>query len=266
MEYDHRRHAGNAGDLWKHLVLAEVADHLFRTKKIWVYVESHVGYPEYRLSAGGEWEGGVGRCWFNREELAKYPYFQILSDFNPIGLERYPGSAGIVLKLAKRRGLALRAELWDSSPEVERAWSLREKGPDMPGPHFHLGDGFSGVGKLMSELDEPALLLVDSPYISEGDAERVEKLIFGSAEAGWVTLSWQTSDLEPSLNPACDFREFKLYFEEAGLACGSMKGATMILAWDAESFPDQKINDLIERLEGIEKDFPKIAGRMSESF
>jgi len=246
--------------------LAVVADRLFETEKVRVYVESHAGYPEYTLSPGGEWAGGVGKLWPHREELAEYSYFQILSDLNPAELERYPGSASIVIELAKRRGLALRAELWDNSPEVERAWRSREKGRNLSDPHFHLGDGFSGAGKLTNDLNEPALLLVDSPYIAESDAALVEDLISRSAQAGWVALSWQMIGSVQSPKPACDYREFALRFNEAGLVCGSWGGATMILAWDWENFPDPMMNNLVERLERIEEDFPKIAARMSESF
>jgi len=263
MGYDHRRHAGNAGDLWKHLVLAEVAGRLFEAG-VKVYVESHAGRPEYRLRPGGEWEGGIGRLWPHREELARYSYFQILSDLNPHRLERYPGSASIVLEIAERRGINLRAELWDSSPEVERAWRSGEKGRRLK-PHFHLGGGFSGVGRLTDELGEPALLLVDSPYIEEGDAALAEGLISRSAAAGWIALSWQVLGLG-SPNPACDFREFALSFDEAGLVCGPWKGAAMILAWDGEAFSGREVYDLIEELGRMEEDFAKIASRMSESF
>ena len=265
MGYDHHRHAGNAGDLWKHLVLAEVADHLFEAG-IRVYVESHVGYREYVLSPGGEWMGGIGRLWPHREELARYSYFQILGDLNPTGLERYPGSASIVLEIAKRRGIALRAELWDSSPKVEVAWRSLEKGRRLKDLHFHLGDGFSGAGELAVDLKGSALLLVDSPYIERGDAALARELISKSAAAGWVALSWQPMGLEMSPRPPCEFREFALRFEEAGLVCGPMEGASMILAWDEGAFPGRVVKGLIEELGRIEEDFPNIAGRMSESF
>ena len=265
MGYDHRRHAGNAGDLWKHLVLAEVADQLFEAG-IRVYVESHAGYPEYALSSGGEWVGGIGRLWPYREDLEGYAYFQILGNLNPKGPERYPGSASIVIELAKRRGLDIRAELWDKSSEVEEGWRSLENDWSVPGLHFHLGDGFSGAGRLTDELDEPALLLVDSPYIAEGDAALVEELISRSAAAGWVALSWQMLGLETSPNPACDHREFVLCFEEAGLVCGPWEGAAMTLAWEEEGFPGRKVDDLIEKLERMEKDLPRIGARMSESF
>lgn len=265
MGYDHRRHAGNAGDLWKHLVLAEVAGRLFEAG-VRVYVESHAGYPEYILSPGGEWEGGIGRLWPFREELARYSYFQVLGDLNPAEIERYPGSASIVLELAKRRGLDIRAELWDYSPEVEEAWRSLENGWSIPGLHFHMGDGFSGAGALAADLKGPALLLVDSPYIERGDAALARELISRSAAAGWVALSWQPMGLEMSPRPACDRREFSLRFEEAGLVCGPMEGASMILAWEEEGFPGRKVKGLIEKLEGMEKDFPGIGDRMSESF
>jgi len=265
MGYDHRRHAGNGGDLWKHLVLAEVACHLFDAG-LKVYVESHSGYPEYQLGPDGEWEGGVGRIWPRREALARYSYFQILGDLNPGGLERYLGSASIVLDLARRRGVNLRAEIWDSSIAVERAWRSLESGQRSEDIHFHLGDGFSGVRKLTGELDEPALLFIDSPYIAEGDASLVEDLISRSVASGWVALSWQMLGLEKSPRPACDFREFALSFEDAGLVCGPWKGATMILAWDEKAFLGREVDDLIERLERIEEDFLKIAAPISESF
>ncbi len=75
MTYDHGPHAGNAGDVWKHLILAETADHLFQDE-MWIYVESHVGFPEYRLSRGGERGRGVGRCGYKLESLSTFPYFQ----------------------------------------------------------------------------------------------------------------------------------------------------------------------------------------------
>ena len=262
MAYDHRRHAGNAGDLWKHIVLAEVADRLFEAG-VRVYVESHAGRPGYRLRPGGEWEGGIGRLWPIPVEMATHPYFQILAALNPQGLELYPGSASIVLHLARTRGFSLRAELWDTSPEVEATWfSSRQEGV-----RFHLGDGFSGAGRLPRELKEPALLLVDSPWTDPRDADLARGLISRAAEAGWVVLSWEAIDGSTRREAAFRRRGFDLLFEEAGLA-GSGKGARMTLAW-GDRHP-YLIDDLIGGLLGIEEELPRAARRMtvrmSESF
>jgi 23S rRNA (adenine2030-N6)-methyltransferase len=167
MGYDHCRHAGNAGDVWKHLILAEVADRLLAAG-VRVYVESHAGRPGYRLRPGGEWEGGIGRLWPIPEGLAAHPYFQIMAALNPQALERYPGSASIVLELARRRGFVLRVELWDTSPEVEAAWRSRHGGGEGSQVQFHLGDGFSGASRFIGRCRELALLLIDSPFTGGG--------------------------------------------------------------------------------------------------
>ena len=108
--------------------------------------------------------------------------------------------------------------------------------------------------------DPIAPVLVDSPYIEEGDAILVEDLISRSVEAGWIALSWQMIGLETSPKPPCNYREFALHFEEAGLVCGPWEGAAMILAWNGDRYPDQEVDDLIEDLGRIEEAFPKIAG------
>ena len=266
MAYDHRRHAGNAGDLWKHIVLAEVADRLFEAG-VRVYVESHAGRPGYRLRPGGEWEGGIGRIWPIPEGMAARPYFQILAALNPQGRELYPGSASIVLHLARKRGFSLRAELWDTSPEVEASWRAGEANVRRQHVQFHLGDGFSGAGRLAGVLKEPALLLVDSPWTDPRDADLARGLISRAAEAGWVVLSWEAIDGSTRREAAFRRRGFDLLFEEAGLS-GSGKGARMTLAW-GDRHP-YLIDDLIGGLLGIEEELPRAARRMtvrmSESF
>jgi len=83
--YDHREHAGNAGDVCKHLLLLEVADYL-SDRNLAVYAESHAGRPMYCLANTGEWQGGVGRCWRHLPSLQDFSYFRILADLNPDGL------------------------------------------------------------------------------------------------------------------------------------------------------------------------------------
>src|SRR5512138_2992478 len=102
--YDHRVHAGNAGDVWKHFVLAEAVSFLLSCQSGLIYAESHVGRPEYLLDSRGEWNGGVGRCWRHLPALQNFCYFKILANLNPQGLRRYPGSALLVLEAARMRG------------------------------------------------------------------------------------------------------------------------------------------------------------------
>jgi 23S rRNA (adenine2030-N6)-methyltransferase len=261
MSYDHRRHAGNAGDLWKHLLLAEVADRLLAAG-VRVYVESHAGRSEYQLLPGGEWEGGIGRLWPPRGDLTRYSYFVILGGLNPGGLMRYPGSATIVLEIARVRGIDLRMELWDKSPEVEGAWRRSRGGGGGPEVQFHLGDGFSGASRLVEELRESALLLIDSPFVDEEDAALVDQLMGRAAEAGWAALSWHPVGGRPLPTPRSRHRTFALDFNEADLDGCGMEGVAMVLAWGDRT--PGGIEDLVEGLVRIEEEFARLARRLSQ--
>jgi 23S rRNA (adenine2030-N6)-methyltransferase len=59
--YEHRFHAGNAGDVWKHLVWLELVAGLRAGQGRLDVVETHAGAGRYRLGGTGEWMEGVGR-------------------------------------------------------------------------------------------------------------------------------------------------------------------------------------------------------------
>jgi 23S rRNA (adenine2030-N6)-methyltransferase len=225
MDYDHARHAGNPGDLWKHFILLEVADFLLSKPGDWIYVETHAGAPDYSLKEDGQWKGGAGRCWpFGH--LQTFPYFQILGSINTKELKLYPGSASLVLELAKRRGRKLFAELWDINPLLEKEWSNKDSQNEV---RFHLADGFVGVSKLI-EVFPSALLLIDPPYLDGDDVNKAEMLIDLAAEAGWVVLCWYMSDMKRIPRPICDPSVYELTFDDVGLDCGRWSCATVAVA------------------------------------
>ncbi|MCQ8903625.1 MAG: 23S rRNA (adenine(2030)-N(6))-methyltransferase RlmJ [Methanothrix sp.] len=222
MTYDHREHAGNAGDLWKHFLLSEAAAYLLSISDPLVYAESHVGYPEYRLAPDGEWRGGIGRCWHARSWI-KSPYFAVLEEMNADRLLRYPGSAQIVLRLGRALSRRVLAELWDVSEDVEKSWS------SCPDAHFHLGDGFAGVMNLLKR-SEPGLLLIDPPYPE--DHERAIELLKEAEDRGWVAMSWHIMD---SLSfPEC-VELHPLVFHDAGLEGGRWMGCIVAVSSDDAS-------------------------------
>ena len=128
--YDHRVHAGNAGDLWKHLLLLEAADCLLTPDSSLVYAESHVGRPLYFLKATGDWEGGIGKIWPILPSLRNFSYFDILASMNGDELTTYPGSALLVMELARRKGADLQVQAWDNDAEVVAAWHEYADRPD----------------------------------------------------------------------------------------------------------------------------------------
>ena len=59
--YRHSFHAGNIGDVWKHLVLAHVIASLQAAHPKLCVLDCHAGEGEYVLKGRGEWGEGIGR-------------------------------------------------------------------------------------------------------------------------------------------------------------------------------------------------------------
>jgi 23S rRNA (adenine2030-N6)-methyltransferase len=236
--YDHRNHAGNAGDVWKHFILMEVAEQLLSERTDLVYAESHVGRPEYSLVGRGEWMGGIGRCWDDLSQLLDYQYFRILAEMNPHGLRIYPGSTQLVLRAAASSGSSLQAEVWDADPAVARSWQGRA------GVRMHIGDGFSGVRSLLEEV-LPGLLLIDPPYIHPDDMEMAAVLFARAKRAGWIALWWQMTEGEQS--PEEGYERLDLQFSETKMEGGRWKRATIALA----GADDDLLRHLWERANGF---------------
>jgi 23S rRNA (adenine2030-N6)-methyltransferase len=233
--YDHRVHAGNAGDVWKHFLLLEAADCLLDPDGSLVYAESHVGRPEYALRAPGDWEGGIGKIWPLLPSLRNFCYFDILADLNSrsvLGPLLYPGSARFIYELAKRKRASLEADVWDNDPGVARSWeffSQAAKSAESFSPAkvaFHKGDGFAGMLSWLRN-SPPGLLFIDPPYIDPKDVPLAEKLLRRAEELGWIVLWWYMMDMKTAPE---GLRTFELQFAGAGLEGGRWKGAIVAFA------------------------------------
>jgi 23S rRNA (adenine2030-N6)-methyltransferase len=231
--YDHRVHAGNAGDVWKHFLLLEAADCLLDIDGSLVYAESHVGRPEYALRAPGDWEGGIGKIRPLMPSLRNFCYFDILADLNPRGLVTYPGSARLVWELAGRKKALLEVEAWDIDEKVAAAWL---EYPEIPFLSIHLGDGFSGVASLLDEA-VPGLLLIDPPYLDPEEANAAEKLFDRARELDWTVLCWYMMGKEilPQDRFHESFHEFSIQFSHIGLDYGGAKGCCVAVACPNDS-------------------------------
>jgi len=236
--YDHRVHAGNAGDVWKHFLLLEAANCLLDPDSSLIYAESHVGRPYYALRAPGDWEGGIGRIWSLLPSLLNFSYFRILSELNQ-GVQKrdpgslfYPGSAQLIFELAQRKGAALRADVWDLDSAVEKSWqeiSSQDKSPQSALRSrltFHQGDGF--LGALSRLAGSPAgLLFIDPPYIKPDDAWFAGNLLQKAKDRGWIVLWWYMMDMKTVPD---GLETFELHFSDVGLDGGRWKGAVMAYA------------------------------------
>jgi 23S rRNA (adenine2030-N6)-methyltransferase len=272
--YDHRVHAGNAGDVWKHFLLLEAANCLLDPDSSLIYAESHVGRPSYALRAPGDWEGGIRRIWHSLPFLLNFSYFRILSELNPGVLERdpvflmYPGSARFIIELAKRKNAYLRADVWDIDSAVEESWKefssqelnfFQDKSPQFPPLMFHHGDGFSGVLSWLDDSPLGGLLFIDPPYVRPDDIHLSRKLLQKAKDRGWIVLWWYMMGMNTAPS---GLETFELQFSDAGLDGGRWKGAVIACAGpDGEQF-----NILLDRLHRQNESFISILGRRDFTF
>lgn len=243
--YDHRIHAGNAGDVWKHFLLLEATDCLFASGDSLVYAESHAGWPEYILNAPGEWQGGISRIWPILGSLTDFCYFQILAELN-IDRNRllYPGSARLIQELVRRKDASLKAEIWDTDPDVSASWLKFISLAAVPDPNhatmlvFHQEDGFHGVLSWLRRFSssdlQPKLLFIDPPYIDPDDMRLAEKLLAEAKARGWIVLWWYMLDMKTAPKYLASF---ELHFTDVGLDGGRWHSAAVAFAGpDCEAF------------------------------
>jgi 23S rRNA (adenine2030-N6)-methyltransferase len=241
--YDHRVHAGNAGDVWKHFLLLEAAQCLLNPDGSLVYAESHVGRPDYALRAPGDWEGGIGKIRPFLPSLRNFCYFDILADLNSHdqssitcseSISRplfYPGSARLIYELAKRKGAGLQADVWDIDPGVASSWDRFSKAAKSAASFpanvvFHQADGFAGVLSHLHNSPD-GLLFIDPPYIGPEDLRLASKLLQRAKERGWIVLWWYMADMKTA---PCPLATFELQFAEAGLDGGRWTGSVVAFA------------------------------------
>jgi 23S rRNA (adenine2030-N6)-methyltransferase len=276
--YDHRVHAGNAGDVWKHFLLLEAANHLLEPGGSLVYAESHAGRPEYVLRAPGDWEGGIGKIWPLLPSLRDFSYFKIMADLNsaspsPVQAKQpfpgsnltsehgpisgpilkpiaYPGSTCLIYELAQRRGANLQARVWDDDADVAGSWedfiTRARSTRSIPQAEivFHQGDGFEGVLSYLCS-SPPGLLFIDPAYIDPKDAILAKKLLQRAKDLGWIVLWWYLMDMQTA---PLGLDRFELRFSQAGLNGGKWKGAVVAFAGEDGDRYDRLISHINQQI------------------
>jgi len=181
MNYRHAFHAGNPGDVLKHLALVLLLDHLRRKESPFAYLETHAGRGLYDLAADaasrtGEHESGIRRLWgepTGSPALARY--LEIIARFNDDGrdggergggrgaaatpLRHYPGSPSFAQALLRTGD---RMTLCELHPEEHQA--LRRQLGDDPRVGVHRLDGYHGLKAFLPPRERRGLVLIDPPF------------------------------------------------------------------------------------------------------
>jgi 23S rRNA (adenine2030-N6)-methyltransferase len=179
--YDHRHHAGNAGDVWKHVAWLSVLAS-FKRERVEV-LDTHAGRGGYQLGPTGEWQGGVGRLLLQREEsTGSGAVDRYLARIRRAPLGTCPGSPLLTLQAL---GRADRLVAWEADEGA--AADLRRALAGDPRAVARTGDGWSAPELTAGP---PRVVLVDPPYSEKEDWTRVVAAVAAAWRAGHTVVAW----------------------------------------------------------------------------
>lgn len=172
LSYRHGFHAGNHGDVLKHIVLVQLMRYLGQKDKPLWFVDTHAGAAAYALDEGfatkkQEYESGISRLWGLRAPpQAIAEYLAEVRALNPDGaLRRYPGSPQLALRVLRTQDRLRLFELHSTESRLLRQYFHGQH----PRVMVQAGDGFAGLRAVLPPPSRRALVLIDPSYEDKGD-------------------------------------------------------------------------------------------------
>jgi len=170
MKYQHSFHAGNFGDVLKHLALTCLLQALTRKDKPLFFLDTHSGRGRYSLDSQaalstGEAQHGVQRLLGAEPRSSGLrSYLEVLADFDPPAqnrgaLRNYPGSGLIAQRLLRSRDRAVLCEIQDAE-----AMSLAQTVGNDSRMLVECRDGFEALKALVPPPERRGLVLIDPAY------------------------------------------------------------------------------------------------------
>ncbi|MFC3674227.1 23S rRNA (adenine(2030)-N(6))-methyltransferase RlmJ [Ferrovibrio xuzhouensis] len=198
MNYRHAFHAGNFGDVLKHVVLLELLAALHRKPSPVHLIDSHAGIGRYDLASdeaqrGGEFRFGVQAVLADPAAVRILPrYVAALRSLNPGlredggDLQVYPGSPWLLAR--SLRGAEDRLTLCELHPED--AETLRHNlaidfGRD-PRIALHHRNGFEALKALTPPTPRRGLALIDPAYEAKDEFAMVARAVLATLRR-WPT-------------------------------------------------------------------------------
>lgn len=180
MDYAHARHAGNAGDVHKHVALVALLEELLKDEAPLTYVETHAGDGVYPLASVGEWGAGAARVLGDREGLVGRYAALVRKHSGAEKLTKYPGSPLVARELLRPQDKLVLCELNQQAARVLRM--------TVPSAEVHETDGFTALPGFVGAR---TLALIDPPYTQKQEwAQAAEALaaIPGVTAALWYPI------------------------------------------------------------------------------
>ena len=196
MNYRHAFHAGNFADVMKHAILARVLEHLTRKDTPFRAIDTHAGLGLYDLTAEeavrtGEGGQGIARLDAPLDPEAEAllaPYRAALAALRARhGGTAYPGSPTLMRHFLRRGDRGVFVELHPADGA-----RLAEFFESDPRTKVLPLDGWVALNALVPPKERRGLVLVDPPYETPGELERLGQALAVAARK-WPTgvlLGW----------------------------------------------------------------------------
>lgn len=174
--YRHGFHAGNHGDVLKHVVLVQLLAYLTAKETPLWFVDTHAGAGAYALDTPfalkrGEFKEGIGRLWGNADlPPALSEYLAQVKGMNPDGeLRHYPGSPQVALQMLREQDRLQLFELHSTESEVLQKQYANVKRR----VSVQAVDGFAGLRSVLPPPSRRGLVLIDPSYEDKDDYRKV---------------------------------------------------------------------------------------------
>jgi len=180
MNYRHLYHAGNAADVFKHVVLRLLLGALVRKDKPLLYLDTHAGRGGYdldtttRLPDGrereAEWPQGIGRLWYAQGlEAPLAGYVAAVRAYNQAkggneDLQFYPGSPVLAQALLRPQDRTVLCELREDDSEALAMETGRWLNTTV-----RTMDGYTALRALLPPPERRACVLIDPPFESANE-------------------------------------------------------------------------------------------------
>ena len=197
MNYRHAFHAGNHGDVLKHIILTRVLNYMSAKDKSLAVLDTHAGIGLYDFEGPqafktGEWREGVGKLLnvkLNPEvTVLLAPYLEIVKAANPDGkLQHYPGSPVFAHKLARIGDRLVLNELHPEDRATLATHFQSDKSVRVTGV-----DANQSAKAELPFREKRGVVLVDPAFEVTNETEKVAKLVADSLKrmANVCLLLW----------------------------------------------------------------------------
>jgi len=161
--YDHRFHAGNVGDVWKHAAMLAWLE-AGRDGPPRTLIETHGGAGMYALGPTGEWTEGIGRV-LTKDAGAPPAVAKLVHQVRAAGARRYPGSPVLARSTLRADDRYIAHEI---APEPLASLE-RAVGGDARVTVVGV-DGLAALAPALETLrDREVWILIDPPYADRSE-------------------------------------------------------------------------------------------------